>query len=82
MPESGSYESTSYQEGVEIFLGTFWSAWVKKLRYGIIGIFLIWLVVALTIATGLGPLTKPEAFIKRDHPMSLPWTLQEDVFTK
>ena len=76
----GPQESTTYQEKVENFLGTYWSAWVKKLRYGIIAVFSTWLVVAMVFATGLGPLTKPEEFIQRDHPVLLPFTLQEDVF--
>jgi len=60
MPSSGSQASTTFQEKVEIFLGSYWCAWVKKLRYGIIGVFLIWFIVTMSFAAGLGPQTKPE----------------------
>jgi predicted RND superfamily exporter protein len=54
---------------VEKFFGGPWNDNVKKFRFQIIVIFLIWTIFAIVKASKMGPLTKEEEFLPSDHPI-------------
>ena len=55
---------------LDIFFGGPWNTMVKTYKYPIVGMFLIWTIVASIFASKLSPLTKEEEFLPSDHPLS------------
>ena len=56
-------------EGIEKFFEYTWNSMIEKIKYPVIAVFLIWIIVALTFAVKLTPLTKQEEFLAEDHPI-------------
>ena len=52
---------------IERFFGGFWNYYIYKFRFCIIVIFLIWLIISMSIAVDIGPLTESEQYLSSDH---------------
>ena len=62
----------SIEEGkLEKFFGGNWNTMVKQLRYPIVGLFVVWTVVAAIFAAKLSPLTTEEKFLPEDHQIEI-----------
>ena len=66
------------QSSIAKFFATHWNKWVHKLRYVLIGVFLVIGIVGGIFASSIGPLTKQEEYLPSDDPFML---TQEDVFS-
>ena len=68
--------------GLDKFFRTYWNSGVKKMKYVIIISVFVWFVCALNKARKIGPVTKEEEFIPKDHPIMIPINILNDNFTQ